>query len=475
MVGIVSCGVYIPYLRLKREDIGKAWDAGSAGGEKAVSNYDEDVITMAVAAGSDCIKGIERDKIDGLFLATTSSPYKEKQASSVVAAALDLGRQILTADFANTLRAGTIALRLAMDAIKAGTARNILVIAADCRLGSPGSDFEQSFGDGAAAILVGETGLAATIEGSYTHYDEITDLWRTDSDKFVNSWEDRFVLSEGYTSNVEEAVSSLLKDHNLTPKDFAKAAIYAPDRRSHLGIIRSLKFDPQTQTQDPLLDTIGNTGNASALLTLVASLEEAKSGDKILLAGYGNGADAFIIQATDEIRKISNGRGVKDCLAVKQMIPHYGKYLRIRQLIGQERARRRPAELSSPVLLWRDRRMVLALIGYKCRHCGRIQYPRQRVCMNCYTKDDFEEITLADKKAKVFTFSLDNLGATVVPPLVKTVLDYEGGGRVACLMTDCDPNEVKIGMTVEMTFRKIHDAMGYPNYWWKCKPVRLGE
>jgi hydroxymethylglutaryl-CoA synthase len=430
---------------------------------------------MAVAAGSDCLKGIERDKVDSLFFATTTSPYKEKQASSLIATALDLDRHILTADFAHTLRSGTIALRLAMDAINAGTARNILIIAADCRLGAPGSEFEQSFGDGAAAILVGSTGLAATIEGSYTHYDERTDVWKTDSDRFVNSWEDRFVLSEGYSSNVEEAVTRLLKEHHLTPKDFAKAAIYAPDRRSHLGIARSLKFDAQTQAQDPMLDTIGNAGAASVLLTFLASLQEVKAGDRILLASYGNGADAFILQATDGVQRLRNGRGVKDYLAVKQMIPHYGRYLRIRQLIGQETARRRPAELSSPVVLWRDRRRVLALIGQKCRHCGKIQYPKQRVCVSCYTKDDFEPVRLADKKAKVFTFSLDNLGATVLPPLIKTVVDCEGGGRIACHMTDCASEEVKIGMTVEMTFRKMHEAMGYPNYWWKCKPVRLGE
>ena len=49
---------------------------------------------------------------------------------------------------------------------------------------------------------------------------------------------------------------------------------------------RSLGFDPKTQVQDPLLTTIGNTGTASPMLMLATALEEAKPGDKILLASY---------------------------------------------------------------------------------------------------------------------------------------------------------------------------------------------
>lgn len=472
MVGITAFGAYIPCYRLRRSDIAETWDVGGAQGEKAIANYDEDSITMAVAAARDCINGVNRKEIDGLFLATTTSPYKEKQASSLVATAIDLDRHIQTVDFGNTLRAGTSALRLAVDVVQAGLARNILVVAADCRLGAPGSEFERSFGDGSAAVLVGSFPVMATVEGSYTHHDEITDIWRTDSSRFVDSWEDRFVLNEGYSSNVAEAVTGLMKECELKPSDFTKAVIYGPDRRSHLEIVRRLGFDTKAQVQDPMLDTVGNTGTASALMTLVAALEEAKSGDKILLASYGSGADAFVLQVTDEIEKAGNNRGIKGHLQAKRMLPHYGKYLRIRGLIGVEAARRRPAELSSPTLLWRDRRMVLTLTGQKCRHCGKIQYPWQRVCMQCYTKDDFEEFQFANKKARLFTFSVDNLAAVIDPPLIKAIIDFEEGGRISCLMTDCDPQEVKIEMPVEMSFRKIHEALGYPNYWWKCRPIR---
>ena len=39
---------------------------GPLRGEKAVANWDEDSITMAVAAAKDCLKGENKDQVDGL-------------------------------------------------------------------------------------------------------------------------------------------------------------------------------------------------------------------------------------------------------------------------------------------------------------------------------------------------------------------------------------------------------------------------
>ena len=130
MVGITAYGAYIPRYRLGKETAG--WGLPI---EKPVGNFDEDSITMAVAAGMDCISGLDRGTIDGLLFATTTSPYIEKQGASIVAAAVDLGRNILTNDITNSLRAGTLAMRSALDAITAGSAKQILLTVADCRMG----------------------------------------------------------------------------------------------------------------------------------------------------------------------------------------------------------------------------------------------------------------------------------------------------------------------------------------------------
>jgi hydroxymethylglutaryl-CoA synthase len=52
------------------------------------------------------------------------------------------------------------------------------------------------------------------------------------------------------------------------------------------------------------------------------------------------------------------------------------------------------------------------------------------------------------------------------------VVNFEGGGRIQCDMTDRDIEDVAVGMPVEMTFRKIRYSGGIYDYWWKCMPIR---
>jgi 3-hydroxy-3-methylglutaryl CoA synthase len=89
MVGISRYGVYVPYFRLDRGLIGKAWGTRQATGEIAVANYDEDALTMAVDAAMDCL-GDPPGNVDGAYFASTSSPYGEKQVAAVIATVCDL-------------------------------------------------------------------------------------------------------------------------------------------------------------------------------------------------------------------------------------------------------------------------------------------------------------------------------------------------------------------------------------------------
>ena len=470
MTGIVSYGAYVPLYRLSRDEIARAWSQGSMGGEKAIANYDEDSITMAVAAALDCLNGMNRESIDGLYFATTTAPYKEKLCAVTVAAATDLRREVFSADFTNSLRAGTTAIKAAIDAIGAGSAKKVLVTASDYRLGAQSSEFEQIFGDGAAAFIIGDSDAVATIEGSYSHADELIGLWRTEDDRFIKSWEDRFVLTEGYVLNIKEAIAGITKKHNLTPKDFAKVIFYAPDARRHTEIARSLGLD-KTQVQDPMFNTMGNTGSAFALMMLVAALDEAKPGERILFVNYGDGCDAFILKVTEKIEKHRKHQGVKGYLSSRKTLPNYETYMRYRKLVSLE-AQRRPAWFSSPTVLWRDREKIISLHASKCKKCGRLFFPPQRVCNYCWAKDEFEYVRISDRKGTLFTFCQDNLALSEDPPTIVSKVCLDGPVGFYCLMTDREPDEVKIDMPVELTFRKIHDGGGYPNYFWKCMPVR---
>jgi hydroxymethylglutaryl-CoA synthase len=471
MYGIVSYGAYIPIYRLSREVMNNTW-GGAGKGEKAVANWDEDSLTMAVEAGRDCLRGMEKDSVDALYFATTTAPYKEKQSASIIAAALDLKENIIAADFASSIRSGTIAIRAALDAVKAGSAKKVLVIASDCRMPAPNSALEPVFGDGAAAFLIGEEGVAVEIEGSHYLTSEFLDVWRLEYDRITRSWEDRFILEEGYLKILPKAISALLKAHGLTVKDFSKAAFYALDGRSHAAMTKQLGLDAKAQVQDPLFDRVGNTGAAFALMMLVGALEKAKSGDRILLANYGDGADAHIIRVGEGIEKLRDGRGVTKKIQSKLMLENYGKYIKFRGLMEFEQNYDYRPRTSLP-LIWRDRNWVYRFHGHKCQKCGKIQYPLQKACMYCQAREEFlEEIPLGDRKGTLFTFSMDERAQVIDPPNILAAVSLDGGGRFFSQMTDRDVRNVKVGMPMELTFRRINDALGVHNYFWKCKPAR---
>ena len=244
MVGITSYGAYIPLLRISRKTISAAtgWLGSASGlpGEKAIANYDEDSLTMAVASAVDCLGGTDREKIGELYFATTTSPYRERQGAVIVATALDLRSDIRTADFSNSIKAGTAALLSAVDTIKAGSAKSVLVCASDCRQGKAGGSQEQSCGDGAAALLLGDGGAIATLEGSYSLSYDFVDYWRTEGDRFDRSWEDRWIRDIGYSKFIPEAISGLLSKYNLSIKDFAKVVYPSLYPREHAAIGKKL-------------------------------------------------------------------------------------------------------------------------------------------------------------------------------------------------------------------------------------------
>ena len=138
MVGITSYAAYIPWYRLSRAKMNEATGFlmnFPPPGERSVANQNEDSVTMATAAGIYCLEGEDREKIGGLYFATSTPAYLVRQHASIVSTALDLREDIRAADFASSSKAGTTALMNALDAVKAGSADNVLVCAADCRVG----------------------------------------------------------------------------------------------------------------------------------------------------------------------------------------------------------------------------------------------------------------------------------------------------------------------------------------------------
>ncbi len=467
MVGITGVGAYVPLFRLGKETAG--WKAA---GEKPVANFDEDCITMAVAATMDCLNGGDKSTVDGLYFATTTSPYSEKQAASIIAIASDLSESMLAVDYAHSLRSGTVAMKAAMDSVKAGSARQALVVVADQRLGAPRSSIEANSGDAAGAVLLGDKNVVAQLIDSLSLTQEILDVWRVSGETYHHTWEDRFATEEGYSKAVAKVVADLLKKNNLAVKDISRLVLSAPDPRKHRDTARTLGFAPE-QVQDPMFGSLGNTGCANAVMLLIAALDTAKVGDKMLVVNYGDGADAMLFEVTPQIEKMKQGRGLKGYINSKRLLPSYEDYLSWRGIYEPDAGVRRPPQPGpSAAALHREQKEVLRLYGTKCNSCGTIQYPPQRVCTRCHAKDDMVSVRLANRKASLYTYSMDYIAGSKDVPLVISVINFDGGGRMLCSMTDRDINEVKVGMPLELSFRRLYTADGIHNYFWKAIPVR---
>jgi len=473
MVGITLFGAYIPFYRLAHKEIARAWGGRAGEGERAVANVDEDSITMAVEAVRDLLANSEGREVDSLMFATTTSPYAEKQASALIATATDLRHDVRTADYTSSLRSATTATLAALDSVKAGSVSNVIIAAADTRLAPPKSANERIFGDAASAIAVGRDKVIADLIASHSTVDEMTDVWRGDDDLFVSGWEERFSITQGYQRVLRQTVSELFERNAIGPSEISKAIFYAPDAGTLAGTAKSLGLKAE-QIPDHLFSTVGNTGTAMPLLVLSSVLEDSRAGEKLLVAGYGSGCDALLFEVTDEIenaKSVAGRRGVKGHLASKANLDSYERYAKFRELIETDSARRQ-APSASAAIIWRKRDDIYRLRGYRCLNCGKVQYPHQRVCISCQSKDNFESVRLADKTANLFTFTLDYLNADPDPPTVMSIVDFEGGGRAYLQMTDRIPGDVKIDQSVEMTFRRLYEAEGFTNYYWKCRPKR---
>ena len=469
MVGITSVGTYVPVYRLARNEIARIWKTMDMGGERSVAKHDEDSLTMAVAATLECIL-FSPMTTNSVFFASTTPPYREKQTAAILSAAVDLASETFTSDFTDSVRAGTIAMAHAADAVNSGSAEQVIVAAADCRMATGKSEYEQILGDGAAAVSIGNREVIASIDEHVSLYDAFTDAWRREDSPFTRSWENRFVTGQGYIRTMQKAISRIMESRHLSSNDFSTVIFNGPDRKSHGILAKKLGFSPESQIQNPLIDSIGNTGTAAVFLMLAAALEEAKPGDLMLLANYGDGADAFVLNVTDNIKTFHDK--LKDRKAVQKRIQiDYETYLKWRDLLHYEDPRHPESERTSITCSWREQKSILPFYGNKCSACGSIQYPPQRVCTQCQSKDVFEDYKLSDKTGHVFTYAVDQLSWGKDRPLLVGVVDFDGGGRVMCEICDCNPDEVGIGMPVEMCFRKLGQSDDVEKYFWKARPV----
>lgn len=480
MVGIRSFGGYVPRYRLNRGNIFKSmgWinmaNIALSRGEKAVANMDEDSLTMAVSASTDCINGFDKSDLGGVYFASTTFPFKERQNAGIVAGALNMKDDVRSLDFAGSLKAGTSALIAAMEACGSKGANNIVVCGSDSRLGKMGSPQELIFGEAAAAFLASDTDVIAEYKGSFSLSLDFVDHVRGGNSKFDRQWEDRWIRDMGFTQIIPQAINGFLDKFNVKMEDFSKVIYpchYFPARKQ---IDKMIGLSPE-KVQDTMLGEIGEMGVAQPLTMLAKALEDAKPGDKILVVGYGNGCDVLGFEVTENITKLNKRIGISGYLANRADLKEYTKYLAWRHIIDVDAGLRSEEDIWPRWSLdWRYRKTILGFCGTKCTECNVPQFPPQKICANpkCGSVNTTEEYCFADKNGKIFSYTGDNLAASFDPPQIYGNIDFDGGGRYMINFTDCELDAISVGMPVSFSFRIVRydKARDITRYFWKAVP-----
>jgi 3-hydroxy-3-methylglutaryl CoA synthase/uncharacterized OB-fold protein len=426
---------------------------------------------MAVEAARVALKGTEAVPAS-VFLATADPAYQDKTNATAITAALGLGEDVLSADLTGAVRSGAAAFHAGLRGDGA-----TLVLLSDIRTGLPGSVEERDGGDSAAAFVLGseEAGpLVAEYLGGASTSGEFLDRWRRPGDSRSQVWEERF--GEGqYLPLAKRALQRGLESAGLTVDELDRVIVTGLHARSVKSFARAAKLGGDRLVDD-LATTVGNSGTAHPGLMLASALDAAEPGEVIAVIVLADGVDALFFRTTAHLGQARSSRPVADQVAEGRTDLAYSRFLTWRGQLQLEPPRRpnpeRPAAPpSSQRAAWK-----FAFAGSRCA-CGHAHLPPQRVCVKCGAVDRMTQERFADRRATVATYTIDptytidHLAFSMSPPNVAAVIDFDGGGRYASELTDCDPDEVAVGSRVEMTFRRLYTSGDVHNYFWKARPV----
>ncbi|MFZ1908519.1 MAG: OB-fold domain-containing protein [Burkholderiales bacterium] len=474
--GILSYGAYLPRRRLQRTVIAAANSWFNPGlralakGERAMANWDEDAVTMAVEAARDCLTGMHPAAIGQLMLASTTHPYDDRQNAGIVATALHLGSALRVLDVTGSLRASTSALTTALAA-----GGNALVAAGEHRLAKAASPQEMHYGDGAAALLIGRGVPIARMVAAHSETVDFVHQYRGHDRPHDYSWEERWIRDEGYMKIVPAALAALFEESGTTASSVTHFCMPCTLPRVAVALAKRVGF-AESALRDNLAAVCGDTGAAHPLLMLAHALQDAKPGDRILVAAFGQGCDALLFEVTDAITKLPPRAGVKGALERRKEERNYERFLAFNDHITLERGMRSETDQGTPLsTLYRNREMVTGLIGGRCRNCGTLQFPRGRYCVNpkCNALDSQDDQPFSDLGARVMSYTADVLTYSPDPPAYYGMVQFDGGGRMMADFADVDDGKVEVGMPMRMMFRiKESDAArGFVRYFWKAAPA----
>jgi uncharacterized OB-fold protein len=157
----------------------------------------------------------------------------------------------------------------------------------------------------------------------------------------------------------------------------------------------------------------------------------------------------------------------------RRALKSYDTYLKARNLDPKEWEAGADLGLSATIR-FRERDADIAFLAGRCTSCGQLHFPKPRVCTKCFEKDAWELFRLSDQQGKLLAYTFDYFFPAAEPPTIMVMTEV-CGCRVQVQMANIRPGSVALDLPVEYVFRKIHDAGGKPNYFWKASPLQGKE
>ena len=480
-IGITGYGAWIPRRRIARKTIAgaHAWFnaalMGGARGRRAQAGWDEDSVTMAVAAVRGALAGADPVRVAALWLASTTLPFLDRQNAALVAEACGVSPSARTLDVAGSLRAGTGALLSGLLDGGLPEGATAVHVAADTRRAKPASPDELAFGHAAAAITLGREGVIARLLGWRSESDDLVDHYRAAGQEHDYRWEERWARDEGVVRQAPAVVRALLDGLGLAPAEVARVIVPSAGAGDAQRVAKVCGLAPE-RAADPLADGCGHTGAAHPLLLLARCLEDVAPGERVLLLGFGQGCDALLFEATEAIRDYRPAAPVSAALEGGWDDDNYMRFLAFEGTVALETGIRAEADLKTAhSVAYRSHAAVTGLQAGRCAACGTVQFPPERVCVNrdCGAVDRMEPYRLADRTARVVSFTNDVLAYHPNPPSRYGMVEFDGGGRLLVEFTEWERAELAVGASARLVFRiKDHDrARGFRRYFWKAVPA----
>jgi uncharacterized OB-fold protein len=393
---IESIGTYLP-----------TWGTASA----RSAGPDEDVVTMAVAAGLQALASADPDAVRSVVLISRDLPLLEGGNSAALLAGLGL-------DSGTGVREQLGGAPAALEAVAEAPAAT-LVIGADTTPGAAG----------AAAVLASATGAEISLVSRVNR--SLPVVTRDAFGKVTDYADPRLLRELGVAVSLEQA--------GLDGKVAAVAGLGGKEAAA------------LTEGDGPRLPTRG----ASAPLFALAALAERRDGGAVL-----GGSVLAVEQSTVALATLAGGP-----VAVSRDEPSPQPVAKGRHTAGSDIA-------ISLAAYERAFDAKLGLKAAKCKTCGMLSYPPRYRCLGCGSEEATEAVDLP-REGEVYTCATVHVpvpGLTTPYSLVLVELG-DSGVRLLVQLTGAPPGSVAIGDRGQLVFRKVADRSGVPDYGYGFLPL----